>query len=252
MEREIGAIWPPQLKDQLGGIWAQGTAGGHVNDRGSDALIFILVGGQPRGVRLSCSDSFAQQQSCPLSFLEVPLALPTMYTALSISLSWAAGPLGGPGLQHMPEGTSLSFSERSPPWPCHTGLFSPGCDPRDPAPATMLAHSCLGLMSNPRECMWSPAEARDVAASRPGARRTFLKRLVLPWSNPMQTISSSGSEPGFQGHSLPSIESLLSEGGLLGLDKHLSLLCVGAHPPADCCPSPLWVPGLVTLDGLST
>lgn len=72
----------PQLKDQVGGIWAHSSAGGHVNNRGSDALIFILVGGQSRGVWFSCSDSFAQQQSCPLSFLEVPLALPAMYIAL--------------------------------------------------------------------------------------------------------------------------------------------------------------------------
>lgn len=39
----------PQLKDLLRGIWAHSTAEDHMIDRGSEASVFVLVGGQPRG-----------------------------------------------------------------------------------------------------------------------------------------------------------------------------------------------------------
>lgn len=165
MEHEIEAIWPLSGRSSFVGSGPKVLLGDHVNDRGSDALIFILVGGQPRGVRLSHLDSFASS-SCALcpswNFL-------TPHTEhFNIAVMSCPRPLRSWPPSTSLRSTSLSFSGRSLPWPRHTGLFSFGSDLQNAAPTIILAHSCLGLKSNPRECMQNPAEARDVTASRPG------------------------------------------------------------------------------------
>lgn len=136
----------PQPEGQPG--WDLGSehcwSRGHVNDRGSDALISILVCRQPRGVLLSCSASFAQQQSCPWSSLKLtPFSSHHTHSTFNMACMSCRGPWEVLAPQHVPEGTSLSSSKRSLPWPPHTGLFFPDCDPGDPSLATILAHNCL-------------------------------------------------------------------------------------------------------------
>lgn len=144
------------------------------------------------------------------------------------------GPWEVLALQHIPEGTSLSSSGRSLPWPPHTELFFPGRALGDPAPATILAHNCLSGAEVRSKRMY----AEPCRSQRCGSQQTWGQAQLLEMPCPPLVKNPCSLQVCLRSLALRALPTMhgvsVSVGGFLGLTQHLSLLCIqlSCSPPS--------------------